>query len=378
VANGFCPSLLYHINQIAGDNAPGRKMHVAGFLAMLFCCQNSNASLLNSAYDGGHSRPLAVKYTRRPLVSDVQDEDNCDINAQPTYEEWNIPGLLHRQYSVFLPDDLIRQYCVDASQMRSVGQPPTQVMQEVYDRIVEGANVVLAAVNQSLVTLQATEFGVNVTTGSDTGKLINISRNGTDFSLDNGVVEMMQDIQENEICGDICIVGGGIFSAFTKAQALACCNAAGMDLSRATFNNFYFDKDTQTIWGQNTIGAFAKGSVKFLSRNRYIGPWAGQRGNSYFATMPLPVEEFGCADECLRDLRFDIQVKYNDCPVDDGNGGTLPRGTQVIISKDYSLWTQPTNAFSDGDPLEGTNGTLKYFVSNTSYNGPAYGPYSGF
>lgn len=373
---GFCPELLYHINEIAGENAPGRKMHVAGFLAMLLCCQRSNVSPVNDPFEGGHIRPLQIKYTRRPVLSDTQTVANCDINAQPGYLEWTLPSLMYRSYSFHIADNLIRQYCIDASRMRTVGAPPTQVMQEVYERIVEGANIVLRGMNVDLVTAMATEFGGNTTLGGDDGgKLINIPRNGNDYVLDNGVVELMQDMLENEICGEPCIVGGGTFSAYEQARALSCCSSAGMDISRFNAPAFFFDKDTQTIWGADSIGVFAPGSVKLISRNLYGGNWAGTRGLSTFLTLPLPVNEFGCADECLRDLIFDVQIRYNDCPVDDGNGGTLQPGWQVIISKYFGLWVQPTNAYQAGDPLENTNGTLKYFVKNTTYSGGAYGLY---
>lgn len=364
---GFCPAIMYHIEQIAESNAPARKMHVAGFLAMLFCCQNSSVSPISDNYQGGHQKALTITYRRRPVLTDVQSEDNCDINTQPGRLEWTVPALTHKQYSFHISDDLIRQYCIDASAMRNTGAPPTQVMQEVYDLIVEGANILLKAINQSLVIAMATEFGVNTTTGSSTGKVININRNGNDFALDDGIVEMMTDIQENEICGTPCYVGGGNFNAYTKAHALACCNQAGLNLNQADIPPFFFDKDTQTIWGQNTVGAFAPGSVKFISRNRYVGPFAGQRGISFFTTLPLPVQEFGCADDCLRDLVLDMQLRYNDCPVDD-----LDRGMQVILSKQFALWAQPDTAFSATDELFGTNGTLKYFVSNTTYSGGAY------
>lgn len=376
MASGFCPNLLYHINEIAGENAPGRKMNVAGFLAMLFCCQNSSVSPVNDPFEGGHRRPLQIKYSRRPLVSDVQDEENCDINTQPTYEEWTLPGLLHRQISFHIADDLIRQYCIDASRMRTTGAPPTQVMQEVYERIIEHANTLLASINQALVAQQATEFGVNVQTGSSGGKLININRDGTEFALDNGVVDMFHDFSLNQICGVPCIVGEGTYAAFTQAQLLACCNAGGMNLAQANLPRFFTDFDSQVIWGQNAIGVFAPGSVKFIGPNKYIGNWSGPRGTSTFTTLPLPVQEFGCADDCLRDLRLDMQIKYNDCPVDDGNGGTLLPGWQVILSKDFALWTQPDNAFQAGDYLEGTNGTLKYFVTNSTYSGGAYSLYA--
>jgi hypothetical protein len=256
--------------------------------------------------------------------------------------------------------------------MRNTGAPPTQVMQEVYDLIIEGANILLKAINRALVIAQATEFGVNTTTGSSTGKVININRNGNDFALDDGIVEMMTDQQENEICGVSCLVGGGLFNAYTRAHALACCNQAGLNLNAADIPPFFFDKDTQIIWGNNTVGSFAPGSVKFIGRNRYVGPFAGARGNSFFSTLPLPVNEFGCADDCLRDLVLDMQLKYNDCPVDDGQGGTIDRGMQVILSKQFALWSQPDNAFQATDELFGTNGILKYFITNTTYTGGAY------
>jgi hypothetical protein len=238
--------------------------------------------------------------------------------------------------------------------------------------IVEGANVVMKKINQDLVTLAATEFGVNVANGSSSGKIININQDGDKLILDNGIVDMMQDLQVNEICGDPCIVGGGLFAAYTKAQALACCNAAGIDFSKTGLPRFFFDKDTQTIWGNNAIGVYAPGSVKFISRNKYVGAFAGQRPNSFFTVLPLPVEEFGCADDCLRDLMLDLQLKYYDCRTEVSDGVFVDRGWQGIISKSYGLWIQPDNAFQSGDELEGTNGTLKYFIGNSTYSGPSY------
>lgn len=373
MATGFCPYLLKHIKEIAGNNAPGSKMHVAGFLAMTFCCANSSVSPLNESYQGGHQTSMVVKYRRRPTLSDVQTTDDCAINATPGYLEWNVPSLSHAQYSFHISDDQISRYCADASRMVSTGQPATQVMQEVYDLVVEGANIVLKKINQTLVTAMATEFGVNVANGSSSGKVININQDGNKVILDNGIVDMMQDLQENEFCGEPCIVGGGLFAAYQKAQAIACCNAAGLDMSKMGLPNFFFDKDTQSIWGNNAIGVFAPGSVKFIGRNKYVGPFAGQKpGGSIFTTLPLPVQEFGCADDCLNDLVMDLQLKYYDCRTEVSDGVFVDRGWQSIISKDYALWVQPDNGFASGDELEGTNGTLKYFIGNSAYSGPAY------
>lgn len=365
---GYCPALLKTIESIAGENAPSRKLHVAGFLAMTFCCQNSSVSpLQDSTGPDGAQRTLTVSYTQRPVLSQVQDEDDCDINNLPTKSEWSLGPWRNKQYSFFVSDELIQKYCSEFSESVAVGMPATRVMREQYDRILEGANIVLKAINRDIVTLAGTQFGLNVVTHSAAARTIDIAKTPT-VDLSAGVVRLFQDFQDNEICGDPCIVGGGLFSAYNIAQQIMCCNNAGMDFSRLGMPRFFFDKDTQDIWGANQIGAFAPGSVKFVSRNKYEGKFAGQKGNSVFFTMALPVNEFGCAPDCLNDLVFDVQMKYIDCPTSvtvNGSATTLNRGWQFIISKNYQLWVQPQTAYRVDDPLFQTNGALRYVLTNS-------------
>lgn len=379
MALGFCPSLLLDINDVAGSNAPERKLQIAGFLSMLFCCQDSLSNVVNSPYDGGHKRSATVKYFQRPLVSSVQSEDDCDINAVPAYAEWTLPSVSHKQVSFFIADETVRQYCQDASAMKTLGR--TRVMDEVYGKFLAYANTLMKAINQDLVAQMATEFGENASNGDDGGTLINFNTNGDSNILTNGMIQMQRDIQENEFCGVPCLVGGGLWSAQNMQQAAACCNAAGIDMSKFGLPNFYFDKDTQTIWGANSAGLFAPGSVKFISFDKYVGEaWTGLKGSSLFMNIAFPVNEFGCnLDSCLADLHFDVQIKYKDCPDSlstvNGTPTALGRGWQVIISKDYGLWVQPTTGYAAGDSLADTNGTIKYFASNTSYTGGAYSLY---
>lgn len=381
MANGYCPALLRHINDIAEGNASANKLNVSGFLAMLFCCQNSFVSPVNDGnQSNGNTRSLTIKYRKRPTLSDVDTDDNCEINSIPSYSEWTIPNLSFVKTSWFLSDAEIQKYCDEASQLRTLGGGIPQVMNEHYLIFLERANILLRAINRSLVTSAATQFGNNVTTGGSGGKVININRSGTGYILDNGIVDMMRDIQENEICGEPCLVGGGLLSAWDMANNAACCNQAGLDMGRLGVPKFFFDKDTQQIWGQDTAGLFAQGSVKFIGRNKYTGVYAGQKGNSFFGTVPMPVSAFNCnVDDCLRDLVFDLQIRYIDCPTTIDVGGTpttVNRGWEFILSKEFGLWIQPTDAYPTGDPLEDTNGTLKYFFTNTNdASAGAYGAY---
>lgn len=376
---GFCPAVLLHINDVAEGNAPGKKLHVAGFTAALFCCQNSTVSPLNTeANTGAHTRTVTVKYRQRPTVANsVSNVDDCSVDRIPQDNEWNLPNNGFKKTSFFLDDATIQKYCADASQTRAAGSPATSVMREIYDLIIEHANVLLKAINQDLVTQMATKFGVNVTTGQSNGKVININEDGNKMILDNGLLEMLRDFQENEICDQPCLIGGGLWASLEKAQLLACCSAAGIDASKMVMPRLFFDKDTQQIWGPNTAGVLAPGSVKFLGRNAYQGAFAGQRNGSFFTTLPLPINEFGCnVDECLQDLIFDMQIRYIDCPTTINGPGGVPfvanRGYEIIISKRYSLWVQPTDAYAPGDELYDTNGTLKYYLTNTASGSNPY------
>lgn len=365
--NGYCPALLKTIESIAGENAPSLKLHVAGFLAMTFCCQNSSVSPLQDASGpDGHQRTLTVSYTQRPTLSMVQTEDDCDINNLPTKSEWGLGPWRHQQYSFFVPDSLIQLYCTEFSESVAVGRPATRVMREQYDRILEGANIVLRAINRDIVTLAGTQFGLNVVNHSTAARTINIAPTPI-IDLSAGIPRLLQDLQDNEICGTPCMVGGGLMAAYENIAKAFCCNNVGVNMASMGLPMLYFDKDSQDIWGANQFGLFAPGSVKFISRNKYEGKFAGEFGDSVFFTMALPTAEFGCAPECLNDLIFDVQMRRINCPESstiNGSATTLSRGWQFIISKDYSLWVQPQTAYRVDDPLFQTNGVLRYVLTN--------------
>lgn len=370
--NGYCPAIVTQIGAVAGGNAPGTHLAPAGFLKMLFCCQNSSVSPINANNENGHTRPMTVVYRKRPTVSLVRDTDTCDIDGIPNRDEWTIPGLLHREVSFFISDKEISKYCQEASAPAAIGGVrPTGFMQEHLRTYFDYAAILLQSVNTALVSLQSTKFGENLIDHSALGRVVNINRSGADFALDDGMVAFLAEIKENEICDTPCLVGGGLIERYDMARLLQCCTAAGINVAQLPFPQLFPDRDTQTLWGANSFGVFAKGSVKFLSADKYVGDFAGEKGNSTFFNVAFPVQEFECADmaQCLRDLSIDVQVRYIDCPTEilvNGTPQTVNRGWQVILSKEFGLWTQPTTGYADGDPLEGTNGTLKYYATNVA------------
>jgi len=89
MATGYCPALLRQVTEVANGNSAVGKIHVAGFLKMLFCCQNSTVNPINDGYgDNSHRKTLTVAYRQRPTLAHVQDTDDCDINRIPAKAEW--------------------------------------------------------------------------------------------------------------------------------------------------------------------------------------------------------------------------------------------------------------------------------------------------
>jgi hypothetical protein len=374
MANGYCPALLRHIDQIAETNSPTLKLHVAGFLKSLFLAQNSTVSPVNDGLQpNGHKKTLTVKYRKRPTSDVVTDTDDCEIDRIPAYSEWSLPSLLFRKTSFFITDEEIKKYCDEASRAASMGAGASTFMQEHFGVYLEHANILMKEINKALVSQMATQFGENITIGSDAGKVINIDINGQNLRLNDGIIELLNDLRENEMSDQTYMVGGGIMASYDAVRLAQGLTDKGVDASRLAFPQFFYDKASQTEWGQDAFAIFSRGSVKLLTYNKYVGGFAGAKGNSIFGTVPFPVQDFSqnpdamLMAQVLRDLRLDFQMRYIDCPTEidvAGTPTTVNRGWQIILSKEFGLWVQPKTAFDTGDELENTNGTLLYYATN--------------
>lgn len=375
--NGYALPILKHIAALTGWN-PARKIGPMGFLQMVLSRMDDSVKWSQN-YKDGHETQLKVKFRKRPLKSEVRDTDaGCDVASSPAYDEYTLPSLLHREVSFHLPASVIRQYETDASKHVTVDQTsgaynlskPTTVMDEVYSLFIEYGNALLASINEALVTQMATVFGVNTTTGNNNAKAVSFSL-GT-VAMQDALVTLMNDWRENEMIGDdMAFVGSGPFSTLDLVKKFYSTipNSQGFNMAglNASLPSVWFDKDARAIWGTNHIGAFGKGSVHLLTRNYYEGGFKQHLANSTFFTMSLPVQDQVVPLQFVDRLKFDVQIREVDCPTEiDLNGvpTTIKEGVVVYLKKDFSLFTLP-ELYKAGDPLEGTNGTLRYNISAT-------------
>lgn len=376
---GFCPPILAHLCAIAECNCPSLKITPAGFLRLLLE-NRPDVSIVNNGLrldDGnGRIRDVILKYLKRSVPGQSSTVDNCDIDIVQSYNETTLATTNYRKLSTYVSDIDLARYCAEATEMIRINGFPTPFMREFMDRLITMANGLIGDIDQDLLTLQLTQFGVNVVTGTNAATTVNFpgANAGVDNFYTESMIKILQDAALNEMCGDLLIAGHGNFNAFTLQQLVACCNQLGIDASRFTGFRWYPDIYSQTIWGTNHIGVFSRGSVGLIEINRFKGFAAGQKGTSEFFTIPLPVD----CPECYGgydSLEFDVQLRYVDCPTTINVGcvgeTTISRGWILSVGKSFGLFNIPTDAYQHeayddcyNDRLAGNNGSLRYIITN--------------
>jgi len=368
MALGFCPAILQHLKSLQGCNYSGTKITTGGFLKMLLeqRAKIPNHQLTINGESPGHFRPVDVKYMPRVTPTQVTDSLDCDIDIIPQYTESSITRTMDRKFSFMIPDEQIARYCVEASNSVMIGRPPTMMMNEFLQYFMHMLNGFLGSIDTALLTNMASNFGVNQVTGVNTTQTVNIDTDGTINDLQTGLTKILADAAANEFCGTINLVGSGLMNNYFIQQAFKSADSAGVDTSRISGVNFYNDYYAGTAWGANQVGAFENNSALFVDLNRFTGFRAGDKGNSTFFNLPVPVECACNGDYSL--LGLDIQLRYQDCPELRSVAGyestiEVDRGYQVIVSKSFGLFTQENYAATDR--LNGVNGTLRYTITNT-------------
>lgn len=377
MAFGFVPYLLGHLKTLAGQNYPGIKITPAGMVRLLM---ENNPSLNVSSINGekidplklntvsGHIREVKIKYMPRIVPSQVQTEDNCDNDLIMGYTESNITAPLIRKLSFYLPWDFIERYEKEASNPANIGVIRYGALKELEDQLMNTANGLVGSMSAALI--DSIVWGKNIVTGNNNATTININKNADVLDLSNGIIQMMYDAKQNELFGTPLVIGSGLFEKFEMLKPAMSAAGNGVNLSALNGYRFYADyySAASSKLGANQVGVFAPGTVGMVDIDRYIAWKTGRFGTSEFTQIALPIET---PNGGTRMMLFNLQIKEFDCktevPTQYGTQ-TLDRGYQVILTKNFGLWQQPTDAYQSTDRLDGTNGSLRYLLTNTCEN----------
>ena len=356
---GFVQALLLNISVIAGLNDPQLKVSPSGFLQALLennaLTQVVNLDELRGA--AGQDPTIKVRYQQRGTEDEVTDRDDCDTNITPEWKEAEIGHPLFSKIGIFISDEQMRKYQSEATATLAAGTPSAPLMLALYETILVHTNALIQKIDRNLISAQSTKWGANAAYGlSKSAQTIRLDEKA---SMVDGFVKIITDAQANEINDQLIVVGNGLVNAFDIYNRFKT-GVDGQGFGKLAFNT-YNDPKTATTWGKNHFGIFAKGNVGFVDFNKNVGSYAGEKGGSIFFTLPIPAV---LANGELTTLKLDAQLKYRDCTVYDGQGKKVAdRGWLLILSKSYGLFNLPDNAFREGDPLYGVNGSLHYIAT---------------
>lgn len=372
MALGYCEAILLHQKAIAGGNYSGYKRTHNGFTNMLY---SQTDRPFAEAFMNGHRRDVRVKYKQRQTEAQVQTSAHCGVDVSPAYKETTASVDQYAQLSIHMTDDKIRQYCVEASQLVTAdGQSLTGVspfMAEHYETILHALNALYAKMETVLTTSMSTKFGMNVRAAAKTAQTVNFNVNGTTQNFGEGLTRVLTDYQINENCGTPMIVGNGFIHGFANQLGAVGLNQYGVDgqaMADKLGFSFFASQKTATTWGANKFGVFAPGSVHIIEDIRNTGEFMVDLGTVKKFTIIDPNVTCWSPNGAVP-VRWDVTMEYNVCDsaVTGGYAGsvTVGAGWKITLSKNYGLWTPPTDAFDGGDALSGDNGTLYYTATNS-------------
>ena len=363
---GFMPYLLKSIEQAVGQGAaPNLKIDHVGLLR--FLNENKRKIVLNN---GSDIQQVQVAYKKRWNSQFTQTTDDCTTSNLQPKAETAVNLNNYRQLAIALDDKTVQQYETEYSQVGAIGMPNTGVYQELIEEIKNAADGLLTAVNADLWALLPTG-SVNRRSGN-TIDTINLTNNITDLPLTDGLTQIREDMMENLFGAPTAkIIGSGLISNFFQQQMAKTAGFNGLNTTvEAKLFDFYFDQQAKSLLGSNQAITVDDGALQLVEFHRFVGPFAGPRmGNSFFGGIVLPMQLPGSSE--IKDVYFDFQLIYNTCATTlnsgyySGQTFTISRGYNLILRKEFGLFSIPADAYRNGtDPMYGNRGFLNYSFTN--------------
>lgn len=145
------------------------------------------------------------------------------------------------------------------------------------------------------------------------------------------------------------IFGDGLPYAYIKATNAGCCALQGVDIRELAMQNPYvFLRDTyvaQNLDGYNQFLVLGAGAIQMLQYRQFEGP-------DNIIELDLPDKKQGVLVDPKTGIAYDFYAA-EDCGV-----------WNFQLKLAYKFVVLPTDVFNDNDRLDGTNGILKYEITN--------------
>lgn len=366
MGKGLAQALLMSSIEAFKGAAPIQKLTTPGYMNYLL--GNNKPDIISTAKDdgSGYLRDVKIRYRNRGVTGQTITEDDCSVQVRPAYLETTVPATRYRALGIVFEDDLIAKFEKDA--LAGVGFAGSTVMKDVYEGIIEQCNGLFGDINNDLLADQVANFGKNVVSGSNAARTVNFALSTATNPLSSGMTMVMSDAMENEMRLDgAVIVGSGLVNNYYLQQIAKSADQSGLNTNQLALPKFYYDPYAAAAFGSNQFALLEKNAVQFVNVCRWRGIKGGQKGNSYFTTIRLPMTD-SLGQGTMQGFEFDVQLTYRDCPgevsIAGGDPVLLQRGWNIIISCAYQTVFIPGDSYASSDRLYQVNGTFRYTATN--------------
>ena len=178
----------------------------------------------------------------------------------------------------------------------------------IQDSIELSFNALAKTINKELLTEQATNFGINLRTGTSNAAPVTVFPAATGAPNAAALQTLLADFEVvNEMVGTPIWIGAGDIYKYWKTLEQACCNDAGinmLDLSNSLGYAPFTDTQMGSVFADpNEFMVMEQGSIQFVPFNDYVGEDATMAGDSVAR---------GTIRDTKTGLVYDIKVLQDD------------------------------------------------------------------
>lgn len=350
-ATTCCLTIQQALTDVSQGNVTTLKIQNHGSLQAVTSAQNrSGFETVQTNDPDGKNRVVKVKYWSNPrAASDTTRPDICTTGPTTPEKYADVNANLTRSVKLTLSESQFRNFC-DRDGIRSSRFAQEQTMAMM--------NQLFQGINTDTVTYMNVNAG-NFYNGVAPGKTVKLVKNDESPSW-GGIQQVRQDMMQAGVTALPFTIGSGYIWSVTDTLKLACCNTAGIDLSRMSGTPWiqFYDLDVDVVVdGTNNFFALAPGALQMVTKNYFVGAHDdlvnGTAEPDKVKTTTIAQVPGGGS------IELDTSV-YRDFCGGDGKGDS---NWVLTWTANFGFFNVPSDLEPVGSPYRSVNGIFKYKAS---------------
>lgn len=347
-ASTCCLTVQQALTDISQGNVTTLKIQNHGSLqAVTNSLNTSGFETIQTNDPDGKNRTVKVKYWTNPRTASGTTRPSICTTGSTVAEKYaDVTANLTRTVNLTLDEAEFRAFC-DRDGIRS-----SRFAQEI---MMTKMNQLFQGINTDTVTYMNANAG-NFYAGIAPGKTVKLVKNDEAPSW-GGIQQVRKDMMEAGVMGQPFAIGSGYIWSVTDTLKLACCNDAGIDLSRIGGSPWiqFYDLDVDSVVdGTNNFFMLSPGALQIVFKNYWVGAHDDLVNGTAFpdkvkTTMIASVPGGGS-------IPIDTTV-YRDFCGGDGKGDSK---WYLTFTANFGYFSLPSDLEPVGSPYRSINGIFKY------------------